>query len=269
MAQSEDTFEIRDKVAVFTTYESYLDSLVGESDRAFLDDDDLARGLVALGLRGSGDVLSREEFDARKKADRDRHLHKDVLPKPLAAMGKDLTGKVLLAALAAREPLVRNGKLTVIVYIRDYNSKGQEVSGYIDLAHRCGRRAGQRKTAARHGSGRVVLVNRKGASRHRPIQRGPCRLVPVRLCAATTGSSFEPQVANGGFRVLLRRVKKGEARVHMYVGVDLRERPQTWRSAAVDGADGRLRAISSYPRLAALAEAVRPGLLQLCDTSEC
>jgi hypothetical protein len=150
MAQSEDTFEIRDKVAVFTTYESYLDSLVGESDRAFLDDDDLARGLVALGLRGSGDVLSREEFDARKKADRDRHLHKDVLPKPLAAMGKDLTGKVLLAALAAREPLVRNGKLTVIVYIRDYNSKGQEVSGYIDLAHRCGRRAAD----AARGSGR-------------------------------------------------------------------------------------------------------------------
>jgi hypothetical protein len=136
MAQSEDTFEIRDKVAVFLSYESYLDSLVTDSDRAFLDDDDLARGLVALGLRGSGDVLSREEFDTRKKADRDRHLHKDVLPKPLASMGKDLTGKVLLAALAAREPLVRNGKLTVIVYIRDYNSKGQEVSGYIDLAHR-------------------------------------------------------------------------------------------------------------------------------------
>jgi len=31
---------------------------------------------------------------------------------------------------------VRSGKLTTIVFIRDRNSKGQEVSGYIDFAHR-------------------------------------------------------------------------------------------------------------------------------------
>ena len=41
-----------------------------------------------------------------------------------------------LRHLAAREELVRNGKLTTIIYIRDKNSKGQEVSGYIDYAHR-------------------------------------------------------------------------------------------------------------------------------------
>lgn len=39
-------------------------------------------------------------------------------------------------ALAEREELVRSGKLTTIIFIRDFNSKGQEVSGYIDLAHR-------------------------------------------------------------------------------------------------------------------------------------
>jgi hypothetical protein len=38
--------------------------------------------------------------------------------------------------LAEREELVRSGKLTTIIFIRDFNSKGQEVSGYIDLAHR-------------------------------------------------------------------------------------------------------------------------------------
>ena len=114
-AAAEDTFEVRDKVSAFATYDDYLDSLVTEADRTYLESEELARGLVALGLRGSGDVLSRVEFEARKKADREKHLHKDVAPKPLASMGKDLTGKVLLQALAAREELVRNGKMTVCV----------------------------------------------------------------------------------------------------------------------------------------------------------
>ena len=40
------------------------------------------------------------------------------------------------ASLAEREEMVRNGKLTTIIFIRDKNAKGQEVSGYIDYAHR-------------------------------------------------------------------------------------------------------------------------------------
>jgi hypothetical protein len=51
-------------------------------------------------------------------------------------MGKALADKPLLQALAAREELVRNGKLTCILFVRDLNAKGQEVSGYIDFAHR-------------------------------------------------------------------------------------------------------------------------------------
>ena len=31
---------------------------------------------------------------------------------------------------------MRNGKLTTIIFIRDKNAKGQEVSGYIDYGHR-------------------------------------------------------------------------------------------------------------------------------------
>lgn len=41
-----------------------------------------------------------------------------------------------LLALGNREELVRNGKLTSIIFVRDVNNKGQEVSGYIDYAHR-------------------------------------------------------------------------------------------------------------------------------------
>jgi hypothetical protein len=39
-------------------------------------------------------------------------------------------------ALAQREEAVRNGKLTTIIFIRDRNSKKQEISGYIDFAQR-------------------------------------------------------------------------------------------------------------------------------------
>lgn len=39
-------------------------------------------------------------------------------------------------ALSEREEMVRTGKLTTIVFIRDFNKLGQEISGYIDLAHR-------------------------------------------------------------------------------------------------------------------------------------
>lgn len=129
-------FEVRDRVAAFASYEDYLDSQVGDSDRAYLEDADTQRALVELGYRGSGDTLKREEFEARKLADRERHLHKEVAPKPLASIGKDLTGKPLLQALAAREELVRNGKLSTIIFIRDVNARGQEVSAYIDYAHR-------------------------------------------------------------------------------------------------------------------------------------
>ena len=120
----------------FATYEDYLDAQVSETDMYYLEDEDLARQLVELGYRGSGDTLKREEFEARKKARRERGTQKANAPKQLASAGKDLAQFPFLQALANREELVRNGKLTSIIFLRDKNSKGQEVSGYIDLAHR-------------------------------------------------------------------------------------------------------------------------------------
>ena len=131
-----DGFEVRDKVAQYSTYEDYLESEISELDMYYLESEEVARQLVELGYRGSGDTLKREEFEARKRADKEKHLHKEAAPKPLASMGKNLLDKPLLQALAAREELVRNGKLTCSLFIRDFNPKGQEISGYIDLAHR-------------------------------------------------------------------------------------------------------------------------------------
>jgi Domain of unknown function (DUF4464) len=97
----------------FATYEDYLDSQVSPLDLFYLEDEDLARQLVELGHTGYGDTLKREEFEARKKAEHEKHQHRESAPKPLASMGKDLTGKPLLQALASREELLRNGKLSV------------------------------------------------------------------------------------------------------------------------------------------------------------
>lgn len=120
----------------FATYEDYLDSQLSETDLFYLEDEELARQLVELGYRGSGETLRRDDFEARKRAERERHAHKASVPKPLASAGKDLSQYPFLAALASREDLVRNGKLTCIIFIRDKNAKGHEISGYIDYTLR-------------------------------------------------------------------------------------------------------------------------------------
>lgn len=118
-------------------YEDYLDNQVTPVDMYYLEDEEMARQLVELGYRGDGEILRREEFDARKEAAfiaAQQRANKK--PKKLASAGKNFDGKPLLKALAQREEAVRNGKLTTIVFIRDKNAKGQEVSGYLDYAHR-------------------------------------------------------------------------------------------------------------------------------------
>jgi hypothetical protein len=99
-------------------------------------DKELARQLVELGYRGSGEPLKREEFESRKKAAENFRLSKRMTTNVLASHGKDLTKSSFLQALADREESNRSGKLTSIIFIRTKNSKDQEISGYIDYAHR-------------------------------------------------------------------------------------------------------------------------------------
>ena len=117
----------------YATYEDYLDDQISATDLYYLEDEDLARQLVELGYRGSGETLKREEFMSRKAAAEQARQNKlSSKPKALASANKDVTGFPFLASLAEREEMVRNGKLTTIIFIRDKNAKGQEVSGYID-----------------------------------------------------------------------------------------------------------------------------------------
>eukprot|EP00277_Geminigera_cryophila_P013105 CAMPEP_0179453208 /NCGR_PEP_ID=MMETSP0799-20121207/37095_1 /TAXON_ID=46947 /ORGANISM="Geminigera cryophila, Strain CCMP2564" /LENGTH=235 /DNA_ID=CAMNT_0021249903 /DNA_START=14 /DNA_END=721 /DNA_ORIENTATION=+ len=137
MAGEGDLADIADDALKYETYEQYLDSQISPMDIYYLEDQDLARQLVELGYRGSGETLKREEFEARKKAAEEAKASKlRNAPKKLASADKDLSHFPFLHNLAEREDLVRNGKLTSIIFLRDKNSKGQEVSGYIDYAHR-------------------------------------------------------------------------------------------------------------------------------------
>mmetsp|Transcript_23752 Transcript_23752/g.55355 ORF Transcript_23752/g.55355 Transcript_23752/m.55355 type:complete len:238 (+) Transcript_23752:77-790(+) len=125
-----------DSVERFTTYEDYLDHQITPQDRFYLEEDELARQLVEIGCR-KGEVLSREEFAARREAaEQAKKARLQNAPKVLASAQKDLTDFPFLRHLAAREELVRNGKLSTIIFIRDKNGKNQEISGYIDYGQR-------------------------------------------------------------------------------------------------------------------------------------
>ncbi|KAM6266848.1 cilia- and flagella-associated protein 299 isoform 1-T1 [Spheniscus humboldti] len=117
----------------FRTYEQYLESQVTARDLHYLESEAVGRQLVELGFRGSGDVLRREEFEARAAAA--AGLAAAPPQKSLASVGKELKDN-FLRALAEREEANRTGKISSIIFIRDRNSHHQEVSAYIDYAHR-------------------------------------------------------------------------------------------------------------------------------------
>jgi hypothetical protein len=127
-----------DGLSEFPTYEDYLDSQILPEDLKYLESEDLMRQLVELGYRGSGEALKREEFEQRKREiEQLKYKAAHKVPKVLCSAGREYGSAFpFLQALADREEMVRNGKLTSILFIRDRNAKGQEVSGYIDFAHR-------------------------------------------------------------------------------------------------------------------------------------
>lgn len=104
-------------VTEFATYEDYLDSQITDNDLYYLEDKELARQLVELGYRGSGETLKREEFITRKKAAENFRLSKRMATKVLSSQGKNLSAFPMLSAMAEREEANRNGKLTVLFFV--------------------------------------------------------------------------------------------------------------------------------------------------------
>ncbi|CAF4668678.1 unnamed protein product [Rotaria socialis] len=131
----EDSPAAVDVVMKYATYEEFLDSQVTRLDLSYLEDEELARQLVELGYRGSGEVIKREEFYSRKAAAEQLLLSRRIQAPKLASANKEIT-EPLLRELADTEEANRTGKMTTIIFIRDRNSRQQEISGYIDYAHR-------------------------------------------------------------------------------------------------------------------------------------
>ncbi|KAF6129320.1 cilia and flagella associated protein 299 [Phyllostomus discolor] len=157
----EDGLTALDKIVTqFNTYENYLDSQITDEDLYYLEDEDLARQLVELGGRGTGKVVKRGDFEARKAtimairraAIEAAKLAERTQKKTLTSTSKELQDN-FLKALAVREEDNRNGKVSLnqqeadaaytlkkqlasVIFIRDRNSHGQQVSAYIDYAHR-------------------------------------------------------------------------------------------------------------------------------------
>ena len=52
-----DTFQVRDKVATYLSYEDYLDSLTNDVDRMYLGDEDVARLDARRLVDPAGDTL--------------------------------------------------------------------------------------------------------------------------------------------------------------------------------------------------------------------
>ncbi|XP_042113606.1 cilia- and flagella-associated protein 299 isoform X2 [Peromyscus maniculatus bairdii] len=135
MDQDEGLTAVDNIVTQFNTYEDFLDSQITTVDLYYLEDESLARQLVELGYRGTGEIVKREDFEARKAAIDIARLAERTQKKALTSAGKELQDN-FLKALAMREEDNRNGKVSTVIFIRDKNSHGQEVSGYIDYAHR-------------------------------------------------------------------------------------------------------------------------------------
>jgi hypothetical protein len=57
---------IDETIEEFDTYEAYLTSFITDTDRYYLEDEDLARALVEFGVHGKGDIYSREDFESKK-----------------------------------------------------------------------------------------------------------------------------------------------------------------------------------------------------------
>ena len=93
--------------------------------------------MIEVGYHGKGEILTREQFEGKKAAIAEAKKNRNSnQPKQLASTAMTENSTEFLAQLAAREELVRNGRMSTIIFIRAKPPGKNEISGYIDLAHR-------------------------------------------------------------------------------------------------------------------------------------
>ncbi|XP_008841923.2 cilia- and flagella-associated protein 299 [Nannospalax galili] len=113
MDQDKGLTAVDNIVTQFNTYEDFLDSQITTVDLYYLEDESLARQLVELGYRRTGEIVKREDFEARKAAIEIAKQAERTQKKTLTSTGKDLKDN-FLKALASREEDNRNGKVSSV-----------------------------------------------------------------------------------------------------------------------------------------------------------
>ena len=110
----------------YNTYEEYLNKFIDEKDRMYLEDMDIARQLIELGIHSKTQTLKKEQFEAKKKAIEEAKKNQNndktrvLTHKNAETFYED---DEFLKALAQREDDVLNGKLMVIIFIRAIKKK--------------------------------------------------------------------------------------------------------------------------------------------------
>jgi len=101
----------------------------------FIKDSDIAREFVELGYRGVGHAITRKDFQERKhRAEFILHSRRQC---PISIISNSLTiNETFAKELAYREEANRTTRLLTIIFIRDRNQFGHEISAYIDYANR-------------------------------------------------------------------------------------------------------------------------------------
>jgi hypothetical protein len=133
-------------------YEAFLDSQISEIDQNYLQasfsffnniiktnyfikDSDITREFVELGYRGVGHAITRKDFEERKhRAELILHSRHQ---NPISIISNSLTiTETFAKALASREEANRTIRFLTIIFIRDRNNFGHEISSYIDYSNR-------------------------------------------------------------------------------------------------------------------------------------
>uniref|UniRef100_R4G7Y6 Cilia- and flagella-associated protein 299 n=1 Tax=Rhodnius prolixus TaxID=13249 RepID=R4G7Y6_RHOPR len=123
-------------VGPFSNYYHYLDSFIHPTDSTFLPDLKTGRMMVQLGYRG--DILSREEFYAKK-----RKIKETYGPPPSAfpdtrsiSVNLDLPLYQLADEFSYREKPNRMKKMLTIFFVRIKTRSGNKLTSFIDYAER-------------------------------------------------------------------------------------------------------------------------------------
>ncbi|XP_055334733.1 uncharacterized protein LOC129585869 [Paramacrobiotus metropolitanus] len=120
-------------VKKFPNYEDFLNSQINETDMYYLEDRGIARTIKELGFHNNAEKVTREQFASKKT---EQAMVKKIEEHKSGAKYLHTDRDVFLLELARREEANLNGRLVTIIYLRDRNAKGQEISSYIDYAQR-------------------------------------------------------------------------------------------------------------------------------------